>query len=84
MSVEAIAQEAYAGVLQTSMTDPADLADPLPRTTLAVDPRRPGRAMACVWCWCGRFYTLTPEAMVRCAMNGERPCPNHECGKGEE
>jgi hypothetical protein len=49
------------------------------------DPRRRGRkAMLAVWCWCGRFYTVTPEAARRCVAAGSSPCPNVDCGKGAE
>lgn len=51
---------------------------------LVTDPRRPGRAMMLVWCWCGRFFTVTPENIMRCGMNAENPCPNPTCGLGEE
>lgn len=44
------------------------------RSVIRMDPRRVGRAMLAVWCWCGRFYTLTPEQMKRAAAEGQA-CP---------
>lgn len=39
------------------------------------DPRRPGKYMALVGCWCGRVYTLTPEEIDRHAKAWTFPCP---------
>jgi hypothetical protein len=56
------------------------------RSIIRRDPRRrlfrgKHRPMLAVWCWCGRFYTLTPEQ----ARAGEdNPCPNTDCGRGEQ
>lgn len=40
--------------------------------------------MLAVWCWCGRFYTLTPEEARRAAVLDVNPCPVFDCGKGEK
>lgn len=58
-----------------------------PRSIIRKDPRRrrfggKDRPMLAVWCWCGRFYTLTPEEAK--AGQGGPTCPNADCGKGEE
>lgn len=57
-----------------------------PRSIIRADPRRPRflgkrRPMLAVWCWCGRFYTVTPE---QAEQAGGSLCPNPECGKGAE
>jgi hypothetical protein len=48
------------------------------------DPRRPGKAVVLVECWCGRDYTLTGPEAARHAAKGTAPCPNPECGRGAE
>lgn len=54
------------------------------RTVMAPDPRRPGRPLALVTCWCGRAYSLTGEEIRRHVTNGTDPCPDPDCGKGTE
>ena len=45
------------------------------RPKLLNDPRRPGKLLALVWCWCGRVYTLTPEESDRHHRDRTSPCP---------
>lgn len=55
-----------------------------PGAIVHMDPRRPGRSLLAVWCWCGRFYTTTlPEARRRQA-EGRPLCPDPACGQGAE
>lgn len=51
-----------------------------PRSIIVPDPRRPRflgrlRPMLAVWCWCGRFYTITPEQAERLDIDGTA-CPS--------
>lgn len=48
-----------------------------PGSIIHRDPRRLGRRpMLAVWCWCGRFFTLTPEAAERHGLDGTNACPD--------
>lgn len=54
-----------------------------PRSIIHADPRRRRRhLMLSVWCWCGRFYTVTPEQARRFRAMDRNPCP--ECGPATE
>lgn len=44
-------------------------------TRVTTDPRRPGRLMALIGCWCGRIYTLTPEQIDHHRATWTFPCP---------
>lgn len=45
------------------------------RHQLVPDPRRPGKAMVLVVCWCRRVFTLTPEQIDRHRAEWSHPCP---------
>lgn len=67
----------------TTIAPAATMADLIhPRAIMHTDPRRLGRrAMLAVWCWCGRFYTVTPEEADKAiAAKAAQLCPNPDCG----
>lgn len=54
-----------------------------PGSLVARDPRRSGRRpMLAVWCWCGHFYTVTPEDAQRHKETDTPACPKCKGGKG--